>query len=174
MRVPKNIIKEAKYTSGGEFIDKNKNSYVGYYTELNGQFYKGKVFDYKNDILFKVDTKTTNNLLGQIFNIASNQFKSYLFKKSSQDILKGYSYRYFVKQSNINPIIIKEVDEDMYKSIQNNYLYQTLKLKYDLVKGFNDKELNEAENKMKGIKDFIKNLNYNADSEVDDYPLGRG
>lgn len=153
MRIPKNLIKEGLYTKGGEFINSKTNTiYQGYYSEFNGNYFIGKNYTPDSIQLNK--------------NISKTKKISRLFSFKQEDLEKGYSMRYFMKKSS-GPIIIKEIDEETYKNIQKDINFISVKLKFyttnigegqDYKGGFfNEKELNEADKKMPGLKLFLQN-----------------
>jgi hypothetical protein len=64
IKLPPNIIVTSKYTSGDEYMfESTYNKYQGYYYELNGKIYAGKVFDSFAPILVKIESKSTNPAL---------------------------------------------------------------------------------------------------------------
>jgi hypothetical protein len=156
MRVPANII-EAKYTSGNEFVFAlNYKYYQGYYYELNGKTFVGKEFNANSPELIKSNSDNVNTLLtdsktyiyGFLSKIKINNQKipSFFFKYES-------NIRYFITNPNIKPTLIKEINKETFNQIQNDSLYLSVSLSYD--GGFSDKELNEAEIKIPGIKTFV-------------------
>jgi hypothetical protein len=178
MRIPKNIVKESQYTSGGDFIDSKKQLYSGYYFEINGSYFKGKEYTGDNEELIKINKNKGitqflgNSLLDKIIKFASENINSKIFEFNGVDFQKGYSIRYFSKQvNNNNSVLIKEIDEQTYKKLQGNSLYQTLSLKYYVMTKtadnpsnttqqnlgyFNERDLAEAEKKMQGITLFLQ------------------
>jgi hypothetical protein len=157
MRVPANIITENKYTIGKEYIDKKTHKlYQGYYYELNNKFFAGREFNNNAPELIKIKSDQVNNLLlqaatyvfGNLSRVKINDQKppSFFFKYES-------NIRYFTAKVNTNPLIIKEINKETFDQIQNDSLYSSVLLSYD--GGFNDKELNDAESKIRGIKTFV-------------------
>jgi hypothetical protein len=155
MRVPANII-EAKYTSGEEFVfSLNYKYYQGYYYELNGKIFAGKEFNANSPELIKSNSNNINTLLtdsktyiyGFLSKIKINNQKipSFFFKYES-------NIRYFAAKFNTKSLI-KEISKETFDQIQNDPLYLSVSLSYD--GGFNDRELNEAEIKIPGIKIFV-------------------
>ena len=157
MKVPKNKIKEGKYTSGGEFMDVSTNTpYKGYYYEMNGAQYAGKTFDPKATKLSPI--KDQNKL----FNSASTAIFSLISGITSQAISsasvsgkpvntsdKPSVVRYYAKKMNVQPIAIREVDENTFKSLQTDPLYQTTFVG-------NNQNVDQAEKQMPGIKSFLQ------------------
>lgn len=163
MRIPSNIIIKGQYTSGNEFVDPTTNeSYQGFYYQLNESFFKGKVFSINapkiirkqdsNKLLDNPATKTYSQLKG----ITSQQLESpeYIHLPFSTLIADDYSYisptKYFVKQLNVYPILIREVDKIAFERLSNTPLYQTL-----AVEAFNFGEIDALDKIMPGLKDFL-------------------
>lgn len=164
LRVPKNKIVESKYTSGGEYIfAKTYEKYQGYYYETNGKTFAGKEFDINNKEIIKINKDTNNKLktnpftyvYGMLSNnkLINSKFNSIPFSPSNKDYENGFVMRYFIKQVNSNPIIIKETDKNGLEQQTNNPLYQTLEVKYKF--NISDKELDEFDKKMPGLKAFL-------------------
>jgi len=159
LRIPKNKIKTGLYTSGGEFlIAKTQQRYQGYYYELNGKFYAGEEYRENSFELIRATSDKINKLLTNPFTnlygtlsgvILSNiQPKAIQF---NQDNPRNV-FRYFTKKTNEN--VIREIEEDNFNQIQNNPIYISLSLFFSDY-GFNQNELDEAEKKMTGIKEYI-------------------
>lgn len=157
MRVPANLIKY-NYTSGNEYAYASDYKYYqGHYYEINGKFFAGKEFSTDSSELIKVSNSiNVNTLLTQastyVYGFLSktklnnNKPSSFLYKYKDTN-------RYFLSKVNVNPILIKEVDETTFKNFQNDPLYKSVTLYYN--GGFSDTEVNEAEKKMPGIKTFV-------------------
>ena len=156
MRIPANIITENKYTIGKEYIDKKTHKlYQGYYYELNNKFFAGKEFNNNAPELIKIKSSQVNNLLlqaatyifGSLSKVKLNDQKipSFFFKYES-------NIRYFTAKFN-SKSLIKEISKETFDQIQNDPLYLSVFLSYD--GGFSDRELNEAEKKIPGIKTFV-------------------
>jgi hypothetical protein len=157
MRVPKNRIKEGKYTSGGELMDVSTNTpYKGYYYEMNGMQYAGKTFDPKAIKLspIKDRNKLFNNASTAIFSlisgITSQAISSTSVSGKPINISDSpYIVKYYAKKLNVQPIVIREIDENTYKSLQTDPLYQTTFV--------GDKQnVDQAEKQMPGIKAFLQ------------------
>ena len=164
MKVPKNIIQTGKYTSGGEFVEELSNKpYQGHYYELNGSLYTGK--EYSVDAV-KIIKKQNQN---QLYNSTSTAMFSFMSGITSQqlsvppinsinnNVLNGYgiqppSTQFFAQKININPIIIKEVDEKSYTSLQGTPLYKTT-----FIGSYNgvNQNIDQAEAQMPGLKTFL-------------------
>ena len=178
MKVPSNIITTGKYTIGGEFINKNNyKPYQGYYYELNNKFFAGKEFNVNapeiiktssvasKPLFNKVDTNLFDRISGFIPTLI--KFSSFLYNNES-------SIRYFSKQNNISPTLIREVDKKTFEQFKLSPLYSAISLSYNTRTGFIDNEIKEAEKTIPGITEFLKDLNFNPDSDIDNYSLGRG
>jgi hypothetical protein len=156
MRVPSNLIK-INYTSGNEYAYALSYKYYrGSYYEFNGKYFAGKEFDVNAPELIKADNSNVNTLLTQASTfvygyisgkqINNNRPNSFIYNNQETN-------RYFLSKVNINPILIKEVDKNTFENFKNDSLYKSVVLSYE--GGFNEKELNEAEKKMPGIKTFV-------------------
>lgn len=155
MRVPANLIK-FNYTSGNEYAYAlSYKYYTGSYYELNGKYYAGKEFNINAPELIKVSRFNVNTLLTQAATFAYGYISK---KKIDNSKPKSFIYdnkdinRYFLAKINTVPTLIKEVDKDTYQKFSSNPLYKSVALLYD--GGFSEKELNEAEKKIPGIKTF--------------------
>lgn len=161
MRVPPNII-EIKYTSGKEFVfSLNYKYYQGYYYELNGKIFAGKEFNANSPELIKSNSNNVNTLLtdsktytyGFLSKIKLNNVSP------SSIISKGNingGMRYFSKKNNTNPILIREITEEIFKQYQNDPFYQVISIEFPEGGYFgNQKSLDDAEKIMPGIKTFI-------------------
>jgi hypothetical protein len=163
IRVPKNLVKEKKYTSGREFVYNNTNiEYIGYYYELNNSFYVGEEYNPKAArlILFKdknnfLSRGTSLAIFSVVSGISSQNIKQPQITSLPVNNFIGKSIlnslKFYCKKVN-EPLIIKEISEDTYKSLQQNVLYQTT-----YVGLYQDKNQNidDAEKQMPGIKDFV-------------------
>lgn len=161
MRVPSNIIIKGKYTAGDEFVDPNTNeSYQGYYYQINESFFKGKIFSINaskiirkqdsNKLLDNPKTKTYSQISG----VTSQQLETpqYAHLPINSDIrnIPNNFIKYFVKQLNVYPILIREVDKIAFQELSNNPLYQTL-----AVEAYNLTELDALDKQMPGLKTFL-------------------
>jgi hypothetical protein len=162
MRVPSNIIKENKYTIGKEYMYAiSYKEYQGYYYEINGKFFAGKIFKTNSSELIRIETNKTNTLL--------TRAATYIFGKLSNTKINNISFpsviskgdiyaktRYFTKKINNNPILIREINKDTFSELQNNPIYQTISIDFPEGGYFaNQKTLDDAEKQMPGIKTFI-------------------
>ncbi len=160
MRAPKNIAK-VNYTTGGKYLDSNYNPYTGYYCEVRGKAYPGKVYTGRSKPLILASSLVKDNKVkGYYFNIDT------VIGDEDQEgnVSKGKDFvlRYFVKYVFAVPVYIREVDINTYNKVKNNPLYQTVVLKYTTrfafrVGGFfNIEEVEQAEKKMPGIKLYLQ------------------
>ena len=163
MKVPSNIITTNKYTIGDEFVYPNTNKpYTGYYYEINGSFFQGKSFNPNSPKIIK--KQDSNKLLdnpatktyAQLTNVTSQQLSSPEYthlpfiKIAASDYGDSDITRYFVKQLNTSPILIRETDEVSFQSLINNSLYQTLAVEETSIS-----RLDELDKVMPGLKDFL-------------------
>jgi hypothetical protein len=166
MRLPKSQLTENQYTSGNEFIDTSNNKvYSGYYFIASGRYFIGKTFNLKSIELKRI-TPTEVNTLNIINNLPSNlplSISSKLAESVSSDTTVVTSipadsstgnFRYFYKQTNIVPIIIKEVSQNTFDNIKSNPLYQTLAISSNNIY-VDSPVVNEAEKTFSGIKIFL-------------------
>jgi hypothetical protein len=162
MKIPSNIITTGKYTIGDEFVLPNTNEpYIGYYYEINGSFFQGKSFNANAPKIIK--KQDSNKLLdnpktktyAQLSNVTSQQLAipeySHLpFSNLLPTDYNGEGVRYFIKQLNLSPILIREVNATAFQSLINNSLYQTLAIESD-----NLPRLDELDKLMPGLKAFL-------------------
>jgi hypothetical protein len=183
IRIPQNQI-QYRYTAGKEYMYKDTyREYQGHYYELNNQLFAGKEFNSNAPILVPIPIATGNNNLpgfnslltnaatyvyGKISDTnLSNQIpSSHIFKK--EDPNERYVNRYFTQKVNQVPILIKEISEDSYQKTKTDPLYKSITIKWDTTFG-NEFVIEEAEKQMPGIKEFLQDLNFNPDSDTDDY-----
>ena len=164
MKVPKNIIQTGKYTSGGEFVEELSNKpYQGYYYELNGSLYTGKEYSVN---AVKIIKKQAQNQLYNNSNTAMFSFMSGITSQQlsvppinsiNNNVLNGYgiqppSTKFFAQKINVNPIIIKEIDEKSYTSLQGTPLYKTT-----FIGSYNgvNQTIDKAEAQIPGLKTFL-------------------
>ena len=166
MRLPKSQLTENQYTSGNEFIDTSNNKvYSGYYFTASGRYFIGKTFDLKAIELKRI-TPTEVNTLNIINNLPFNlpsSTTSKLAASVSSDTAVVTSippdsgtgrFRYFSKQTNIVPTIIKEVSQSTFDNIKSNPLYQTLAISTNGIY-IDSPILGEAEKTFSGLKAFL-------------------
>jgi hypothetical protein len=158
MRVPSNLIKTGKYTTGGEFVFPRTNTpYKGYYYEFNSSYFIGKEFNANAEEIIKI--KETNSLLSRaatfvysyISGVSTQQLQTPKIT-SVQNIPRNQEYRLFCKQINISPETIKEIDEPTYLSLQNVPLFITTFIgTYDGVY----QNVDQANTQLPGLKSFL-------------------
>jgi hypothetical protein len=162
LRIPSNQIVKSKYTIGKEYIfESTYREYQGYYYELNGKLFAGKEFNINAPILVKINLSNINPLrtnpstlvYGIISGIKLNTIPPPSIISKSNIFTEK---RYFYKKINSNPILIKEINEDTFNSMQSNPLYQTISV--GIPKGgffANQSSLEVYDKIMPGIKLFI-------------------
>jgi hypothetical protein len=163
LRIPKSLIITSKYTSGKEYMFKStQKEYKGYYYELNGNFFAGKEYKSNANELLKISINNINPFLSRAltstYGFLSNIKildskpigKAFIF--DDNDIKNGYKIRYFAKKLNVTPTLIKEINEEEYKTLQSNLLYQVITIKYLLN---NDNDLYKFNQLMPGLGDFL-------------------
>lgn len=135
MGVPKNQILENQYTRGGEFYTSSDGkNYQGYYCIISStKFFTGKTYD------------STSKPLTKRIEIPSVANPTSLPKQV-------LATRFFIRKVNVQPIIIKEVNEDTYESLQNDPIYQTT---YIGTYNGNNQTPDQAEKQIQGIKTFL-------------------
>jgi len=161
MKVPKNIIQTGKYTSGNEFVEEKTNKpYQGYYYELNGSLYTGK--EYSIDAIKIIKKQDQNQLYNSsntalfslVSGITSQQLAPTLVKgiPFSEEIPHGEDLSFYSRQVNINPIIIKSINEKTYISLQGNPLYQTT-----FIGNYNgtNQTIDQANDQIPGLRTFL-------------------
>jgi hypothetical protein len=161
IKIPLNLIKY-EYTTGKEFVYVISNlKYQGHYYEFNNKFYAGKEFNITNPEIQKITSENVNTLLKQastyIYGRISNiNIKSPIKVSSYQyNSLSPNDIRYFTTKINVKPTLIKEIDLTTYNLLLTDPLYQSVALSY--INGFNETELNNAEQKIPGIKIYLEN-----------------
>jgi hypothetical protein len=171
IKLPPNIIVTSKYTSGDEYMfESTYNKYQGYYYELNGKLYAGKVFDSFAPILIKIQSKDINPAL---LNPATYLYATLSGANSTQSEPVPYYYdssrpdndafRYFIQKRNVTPINIKEINKKTFEEFQLNPSYASVQLSYQ--NKFDQTEVEKAESNMPGIKTFV---NFTYAPGVDD------
>jgi hypothetical protein len=151
MRPPSNIVASSQYTIGNEFVlISSKTDYQGYYYEFNGKYYTGKTFNISAPEIIKKES--INPKSGSFPSLPVNTLTGPINLAFDQQDDVG-SFRYFAKQVNTTPILIKEISEETYNNLQSNPIYQTLSIS---VSNIEDPVTLERANKaMFGIKDFL-------------------
>ena len=180
--LPLNQSIKTQYTMGGEYVLPNNVEipYIGYYYELNGRTFVGNEFRYDAPELLKNTLKASNPLLQNSETLEYAKISNFkLTTQSSPTIyvntLKEDSLRYFLKKTNTNDIIsIIEVSKETHDQYKNNPFYQSVIFNFKYKTGFNNNEIEMAEKTMVGIKEFLNNLNFNPNNDIDTYRIGEG
>jgi len=163
-KIPQNQL-TVKYTSGNEYLDIiTYKEYQGYYYIINDRYFTGKTYTGSGSLeLIKIQSKNNNLLLTQastyLYGLLS---KTKLNNSSPSSIVSvgniNKKIRYFSKQINVNPILIKEISKDTFDKFQNNPFYQVISIEFPEGGYFGNQEnLDKAEKQMPGIKPFILN-----------------
>ena len=166
IRIPKNIIVESKYTQGNEYMFVSTyKKYQGYFYELNGKIFAGKEFDVYAPELMIISSNKTNSLLtkvstyvfGKLANKTIQDLQSIIPKSlpiinSNESFYDPETPLFFYRKINQTPIKINRTDEETYKSLQNNTIYQTT-----FVGNYQEVTQNPeiAEQQMPGLKAFL-------------------
>lgn len=155
IRIPLNLSVDSKYTIGNEYlIESTHKEYKGYYYEINGSLFAGQSFDPKAPILISVNSSKINDLLvnpetatyGAISKVnINNAIFTPIYSKGMES---GIETRYFCRQINIQPITIKEIDEETYNKLQRNSLFQITFIG-------NGQNIEQAEKQLPGIKTWL-------------------
>ena len=156
MRIPKNLIETGKYTSGKEFVYKiTQTPFQGYYYILDNLYYVGKEYNKDAPELIKITSSNTllnrksTSIFSLVSGITSQALKTPKITSVQPNIENNkVDTRYFSRQVNIQPIIIKEIDKESYDSLQNNPLYQTTFIG-------NGQTIDQANTQMPGLKAFL-------------------
>jgi len=158
-----------KYTIGDEFVlASSKADYQGYYYEFQGKFFIGKTFDaFSPEIVKKEPTfemsfeeGEDDNSRSISFMSTSSKFPSLPLNNPNNPVVLAIdiqdntdSFRYFAKQVNTSPILIKEISKETFDSLRLNPLYQTLAIPVEVIE--DPISLERANKIMFGIKDFL-------------------
>jgi hypothetical protein len=152
MRPPSNIIMLNKYTIGDEFVlASSKANYQGYYYEFQGKFFAGKTFNAFSPEIVKKELINSNQL-DSFISLPLNNLTGSINLAFDQQEDVGF-FRYFTKQVNINPILIKEISLETFNNLRSNPLYQTLAIPIEVIE--DPISLERANKIMFGIKDFL-------------------
>ena len=176
IKLPSNQILKAKYTPGPqEYVYlKTYEPYIGYYYEINGRTFAGKTYSSEAPEIITFDKKTNNVLLrdpdtemyAKLSGMTINSFelKGIPFNPSNEQIEQGFMTRYFAKKTSSSSLLdIKEIDQDTFKTISKDPLYQTLRIQYNFSP--TDEELNEFDRQMPGLKQYVQDDNLNTSSD---------
>lgn len=170
IKIPKNITITSKYTAGKEYMVVNSHAnYQGYYYELNGKLFAGKEFNqfapelqkYKSSNVNILLTKASTFLFGKLSGMNINDLTptSSFFNPTQEEVIRGYSTRYFSKKLNTSPTVIKEINQESFESLQVSSLYQVVSIKYNNIDAttgaFDTTQLNIAFSQMPDLKLFL-------------------
>ena len=173
LRIPKNQIQEKKYTNGKEYMfETTYREYKGYYYEVNGRLFAGEEVTTNSPILIPIKSPNVNSLLTNastyVYGVISN-FKLKNTKVTGIPKLDidntvapgvtlpegkvGDTSLNFYCQSSIDPSKIKEIDENTFKTLQEDPLYKT-----SFVGTYNNitQTLNQAEKQISNITLFVE------------------
>ena len=129
------------FTNGDEFINSiTQENYIGWYNiDAEGKIFSEKVLNVeKSFILLPKEMKTTlyeKNVNNEISKIKmQKEAKSYYPIVKQIDIDNKYINRYFVKKNNVEMLLLKEIDEETYRSIKNQegIYYDSLYTTYEI------------------------------------------
>jgi hypothetical protein len=159
VRVPSNLIITSKYTIGNEFLlESDHTNYQGYYYELNGGTFAGKVFDTNAPTLISVTSSAVNDLLinPQTSTYGSVSGANVNVTNFNSTVYIGTGLRYFAKRIDSSPILIKEVNVDTYTKLQSDPFYQTIAVNIPSTdSGADSPALDQADQQMPGLKAFV-------------------
>jgi len=160
-----------KYTNGNEYVTAlNNKDYIGNYNiGPDGSYYTGKTYIYGESKILKLKVIEEEES-PQIF-----EYNELNTKYSNQDFLSLISYyptlsdkdyeqkiikRYFARKANDKSSAIIEIDEKQYKKNNKYYAYVLLdwKIAGIDISDYNYKQVEEANEKMAGIKLVLANL----------------
>jgi hypothetical protein len=156
MKIPKNIIKTGKYTSGGEFYFKiTQAPYKGYYYILNNSYYVGKEYSENAPEIIKIQQTNTmlfrdpTAIFSAISGITSQTLKSpkvTSVQPNTESTLKPI--RYFSSYINVKPTIIKEISKSAYKLLKKVPLCRTTFIGPT-------QSIDQAEKELPGLKTWL-------------------
>lgn len=167
MKIPSNLIKKNQYTLGGKLIYLDTyQDYQGYYYIINNQFFEGKEFKVGSRELIQINSDKVNKLkfdkatstFANLSNIKlpNNKLPSSIYQYSQLSFFTSTppdETRFFAKKLNNSPILIKEIDEDTFKKIQSDPVYQTTYIGTYLE---NPKTSEQAYSQMVGLREFVE------------------
>jgi hypothetical protein len=134
---------------------------LNFWEKLNKSLYAGKEFKNNAPKLVKIEdanklyNRYSTALYSAISGVTSQQLqqpKLVGVNTSSNVVNRKNTTRFFTKKVNVQPIIIKEVNEDTYESLQNDPIYQTT---YVGTYNNTNQTPDQAEKQMQGIKTFL-------------------
>ena len=162
MGLPLNTIITGKYTSGGEFVNTlTNNPYQGYYYEYNNKTYAGQEYSSTAPEIIKLDSYKYNKLYNSyntaVYSVSSGVTSQMMstppvasLPSTTANNILNRSTRFFYKKYNDN--LIKETDENGYKSLQSQPVYQTT-----FVGTYNGttQTVDQANQQVPGVKVFL-------------------
>jgi hypothetical protein len=176
MNIPSNAITLNQYTLGKEFVYLTSNKeYTGYYYIVSDRYFAGKSFNINSPEIIKINSDKVNIFLtkpstytyGLLTKVKINKTRvnSITFNPTDEDIERGFKVRYFIKQLNVTPILIREVKKDNFEELQSNSIYQTIQIDYYF--NSTEEELNEIDKRMPGLKAYLSTDTLQTSSEND-------
>jgi hypothetical protein len=165
--IPQNKIEKFQTKPGEWVLSSTFDDYNGFYVKYNNKFYTGKSLDNESREILKKDNEEVAFILSTdtIYNknikrnkSISNQFINTKPPTSinfdPNNYIEEIVDRYFLKQKDqIDFIKIIEVDSKTYNEYQSNTLYETAKIKWNIMSKFVNLELYEKE--MGGLSSFL-------------------
>lgn len=150
--IPKNIIVESKYTSGGKyFVQSTSKPYSGFYFTINERAYTGKKPTNSSQLLIE----GSSLLLKTAIAFGVTKLTSVIFQPKDHINTTDKVPRYFAKRLNTTPILILEIDKKAYDDVINYQLnYQLLHLDWNIL-GDNINEIEKADLTFVGIKQYL-------------------
>ena len=159
MKIPSNLI-QYNYTSGNEFVNPDTNvPYQGYYYEVNGIYFTVNRFNASAPKIIKKENE--NKYLNDPKIATYAKLTGFTSQNSSEPNITSLPQtnpegtrieenipRFFAQKINSNPIVIKEIDEKTYNSLQNSPFYITTYVSYN-------QSLTQANNQMPGLRTFL-------------------
>jgi hypothetical protein len=131
MKIPSNLIKTGEYTIGGKYMyAASYKIYQGYYYEINNKVFAGKEFNINAPELVKINSAVVNTLLTQVSTYTYGKLsKSKINTSKIKGIIPSNSdantdiVNFYCKKLNVNPILIKQIDEQTYLNLKTDPLY---------------------------------------------------
>jgi hypothetical protein len=150
IRIPKNMVITAQYTSGADYYIKGTNiPYKGYYFVVNDKAFTGKEPTKDSQPLDKTATDAKA--------AEKNKITPYYFNPATVETHNDEVTRYFIKKTMEIPVKIIEVDKDTFQSVQKNPGYASIQIRWNMLFD-NDKVITDGDKKMPGLKIFLTDL----------------
>lgn len=139
-----------------------QNEYKGYYYEMSGKTFAGEKFDPNNEEIVKIQSDGFNKLLGKassyiygaVSGIKIPNTKVSSVPNSNPNILNNET-KFYCQKVNQKPLVIKEINEETYVSLQKDPIYRITYIGKYLNKSQN---IDVAEKQIPGIKAFLEPL----------------